>query len=1034
MSIESSPIPASFGRYVRVEYVGEGGMSTVYKAFDTSLNREVALKFLRWSDPEAADRFLMEARSQARLEHEHICRVYEAGDWEGRQYIAMQFIRGKTLNKLIGELTLEQKIRLASQVAMAIHAAHRAGLIHRDLKPSNIMAELSEDGEWTPYVMDFGLVREVQAPGFTSTGVVVGSPWYMSPEQARGVVHTLDRRCDIYSLGATLYEVLSSRLPFEADSSVEVLVKLLSEEPVALSARDPSIPSDLNTIVMKCLEKDPARRYDSGKALAEDLIRYLDGDPIHAQAAGWLYRARKKAQKHKVVFSVIAVALTAILVISGWSLRTLWQAREQAALAQQFGQQAERIESIVSRGYLLPVHNINQERRLVQQKMKWIEQQMKQLGAVSRGPGHYALGRGFLALHDDESARVNLEKAWNEDAYRTPQVASALGQSLAALYQNKLDLAERIPNKSVREQKKKELEHDYRDPALSLIERGRSEDTEAPEYLEAQIAFLEKRYDDGLKKAQEAFAKHPWLYMAKRLEGSILLRQGFDAQNTGNLQQAELLYGKASTLFQQAADIGRSDSSVYHGQCSLGNRLMELEQTRGSSTVQKSFESALALCNLAITVDPMRADPYVTRSWVYLRWGEYLEGHGEDSRVALGNSITSSEQALKLNPLYDAAYDNMGLSYWRKGEYENDHGFDPRDSLDRSVQASLHATTINPNNPWLYNNMGLAYWTRAIYEGDHGGSPLPFLQNAVASYEKAIAINPQYFWPYNNMGNAYSRRSIYELRNGKDPRASQDKALEYYKKALQINPSMADAHNNTGTVFQLRATYEMQIGLDPDSSFHEALSCYSKASSLDPDYEWPWLNSAQCHQSLAQYRLEHKQDPATELEAGRAALQKAVAIHPGAAEMPTAQCAIEVVAARWAAKNHLPAEGLFQKAERYFQEAVKLDSNDPEIYATGADLYRRYAEWDVQQNKNPGPNVEQGLRATGKALSIDHDYSPALATQGAFCLINARYARSPDARKQEAQRARDALAKAIRQSPSLQNDFGPLLKEAESLL
>src|SRR5262249_46190303 len=143
-----------------------------------------------------------------------------------RPFIAMQYVEGSTLRQLKGSLSLEQKLQLVKLVAEGVHAAHRAGLVHRDLKPSNVMVERGEDGRWLPYVMDFGLAREVDAPGATVTGVVLGTPWYMAPEQARGDSRAVDRRSDVYALGATLYELLAGKPPFEGDSNVTVVMRL----------------------------------------------------------------------------------------------------------------------------------------------------------------------------------------------------------------------------------------------------------------------------------------------------------------------------------------------------------------------------------------------------------------------------------------------------------------------------------------------------------------------------------------------------------------------------------------------------------------------------------------------------------------------------------------------------------------------------------------------------------------------------------------------------------------------------------------
>ena len=176
----------TFGRYRELQRLGSGGMATVYRAYDPGLDRVIALKLLLHEDPVHAERLLLEARAQARIQHEHVCPIYEAGVEGGRPYIAMRLVDGLPLSSLADTLTLEQKLKLMKEVAEGVHAAHRVGLVHRDLKPSNIMVERTADGGWHAYVLDFGLAREVAAPGLTQTGVVLGTPWYMSPEQARG--------------------------------------------------------------------------------------------------------------------------------------------------------------------------------------------------------------------------------------------------------------------------------------------------------------------------------------------------------------------------------------------------------------------------------------------------------------------------------------------------------------------------------------------------------------------------------------------------------------------------------------------------------------------------------------------------------------------------------------------------------------------------------------------------------------------------------------------------------------------------------
>ena len=258
-------------RYEQLAFIAAGGMGEVHKVWDRRLRRTVALKFLEAERPSEPGRFLEEACAQALVEHPAICRVHEIGEVWGKPHTAMQYAAGESLEHAAAAMTLVEQVEVMREVALAVHAAHEAGLVHRDLKPGNVLVERSPcDGRLHPYVTDFGLARALRLGGEGSSrptprcargpSNVVGTPNYMAPESARRGPREPDRRTDAYGLGATLYFLLTGRPPFDGGGPVEILMALHTDEPPRPRRLDPTIPAALEGIVARCLAKDPAAR------------------------------------------------------------------------------------------------------------------------------------------------------------------------------------------------------------------------------------------------------------------------------------------------------------------------------------------------------------------------------------------------------------------------------------------------------------------------------------------------------------------------------------------------------------------------------------------------------------------------------------------------------------------------------------------------------------------------------------------------------------------------------------------------------
>jgi WD40 repeat protein len=348
--------------------LGRGGMGVVYQARDVRLNRPVAVKWLHAGGVEELLRFRIEAEAVARLAHPNIVQIYEIGEEQGRPYLVLELVEGGSLEQFAGRpLPARAAAALVETLARAIHHAHERGIIHRDLKPANILlpsrrasilACPGDGGQagclpYEPKITDFGVAKRLGASsGATQTGDVLGTPGYMAPEQAAGRNDLLGPATDVYALGVILYELLTGRPPLKGPGPLETLLLVRAKEPVSPRRLVPQIPRDLETICLKCLHKEPVRRYATALDLAEDLRRFLDGEPIRAKPVGPVERGVKWARRHPTAAALVAT-LAFVALVGFPALTFLYlRAETQSRLADQARRDAQTalIETYVSNG------------------------------------------------------------------------------------------------------------------------------------------------------------------------------------------------------------------------------------------------------------------------------------------------------------------------------------------------------------------------------------------------------------------------------------------------------------------------------------------------------------------------------------------------------------------------------------------------------------------------------------------------------------------------------------------------------------
>lgn len=335
------------GDYELIEEIAAGGMGVVWKARQVKLDRVVAVKMIRGgmlAGTDEVQRFQAEAQAAANLRHPNIVGIHEVGEHEGQHYYSMDFIEGTTLADVCHgkPMNAREAAELLRTVCGAVHFAHQRGVLHRDLKPHNLMIDTSGQ----PHVLDFGLAKRLDDDqGLTMSGAVLGSPSYMAPEQAQGRNDRVGPHTDVYALGAILYQMLTGRAPFLATTAAETMMQVVQREPAAPSKLNADIPRDLETICLKCLEKEPARRYATARELVDELTRFLKGEPVLAQPASMVRKTTTWLRQHPGW-----LAGAAALVVFGLLCAVFWLWQENAFIrAQQLNPALKREPGVLSR-------------------------------------------------------------------------------------------------------------------------------------------------------------------------------------------------------------------------------------------------------------------------------------------------------------------------------------------------------------------------------------------------------------------------------------------------------------------------------------------------------------------------------------------------------------------------------------------------------------------------------------------------------------------------------------------------------------
>ena len=967
-------------KYETAVPLGRGAMGEVFKAFDPVLQRYVALKYLRWADEAMAERLLREARLQARVDHEAVCKVYDVGVDQGRPFIAMQYIEGRSLEELAPELSLAEMLEIVSAVADAVEAAHETGLIHRDLKPQNILLERRPTGGYKPYVLDFGLAREHEAPGLTETGMILGTPAYMAPEQALGRLDHLDRRTDVHALGAVLYRLVTGRPPFQG-SDLDVAMRVAYNDAPPPRTLTPEIAPALEAIILTCLAKEPDRRYATARALAEDLRRFQTGQRVVARAPGRSEIARRRLRRNPKTSAAAAAALVVLGALAAYAFKGRWDDRERAAAALRLGQEVAQIEGSLRQASLLPLHDTRPERGRVLERMKTMERELAGMGAAAEGPGRYALGRAHLALHRYEDAQAELERAWKM-GYQTPEVAQALGLALGARYQTALERSQRIGVRALREARAAQVEKAFREPAFAYLQRAGAAST-PPLHIAAFSAFYAKRYDEALEKAQHAYQQTPGLYEARVLEGDVIRLQAQLQAAAGEYGPALAGLEAARAVYVRAAEVARSDALVYQRQCECGLNLSET-RSRAGQKPEEDFAAAVRACQASLAADPDRAETHATLSQLYFRRGEDRSLRYEDRVRYLDQAQAAGEQAVRADPRELEGHRVVGAVALVRADNEFEYSRDPRPMLNKAIAASTAALAIDPARGDLYQQVGWAHLTLGQYDREWGRDPRESYRQSEVAHRRSVEINPTPA-PYNTLGITYKEAALYEMDEGRDPNALLDQAITAYRQGLAINPRHYFSQVNLGVALTLKAEWERISGRDPAALLSQSREAIQAAAALNPQHGAP------------------------DLFLGNAA----------------------IVAARWSMSQGRSPEADFAAAGAAFRRALPVLNDMSEMHRSLAELHRWRAEWHLGAGGSPAEDLRRGLSAIRQAVKLAPDDARALALEGVLLALEARRMQEPGARSRARAEAAVPLRRALAKNKLLAREFGADLAALE---
>ncbi|MFH1228672.1 MAG: tetratricopeptide repeat protein [Planctomycetota bacterium] len=782
----------TFGKYILEEKLGQGGMGEVYLATDTDLGRKVAIKVIISDDKEMLERFQREALAVAKLKHPNIVQVYEAGTvtlpatagGAARQqhYFTMDYIEGTSLEKIIQSPTqvgITDMTKIILEVALALEYAHNQDLIHRDIKPANIL--LDKNGK--AYVADFGLAKQLTGlnRSLTLTGTTIGTPNYMSPEQAMGQKDQIDRRSDIFSLGATLYHCITGQMPFDGKEIYEVFSKVINNEPLLPSSIINIVPKDLETICLKCLEKDKFKRYQSAQELAIDLKRYLEGEPITARRTSPLSKLWTRAKKNKSasigIASAAVILLAVIIGLAVSSAKKAFQMDQYRKDARSYFKQDKFEEARVACEKIRAITEKDSATNAIYQKCLTAIDEKNQLEKQQESElAQYRKdAQGYFDQGDFEEARISCEKI---------RAITKKDAGINAMYEKCLAAIAEEDKREKEQEAENEAKAELRQKAKVVLDRA-SGSANPDERIQAAMDAIniDPSFGDayqfiGYACEDKKDYDKAYEYFTKAIEATPELAYSYYERA---LITAYVRH-KPKLAIADFEKVLQYDPSSYMGYYAKGN--MEAQQRR--------FDDAIASYTKAIEIHPNYAWAHRTRGCLYLGKREYAK------------AIADFDQVLRLEPKDAKAYFVRGYTRYVKKEYE------------QAIADYSAVINLEPQNTQAYYMRGFIYRIKMD------------LEPAIADFTELINLSPKNAEAYVQRGTVYMAESeklsagqpvpnAFGTNRDQDPLTGTasaelfDKAISDYNQAISLDPKNGNAYYYRGGAYAVKKDYDRTI-------------------------------------------------------------------------------------------------------------------------------------------------------------------------------------------------------------------------------